>query len=382
MLLALGIAGTSAAQSSVSDVLTFLVVNQSVETGSIERDRAAAAATSSTISRAVLANLATLPVTASSSAFVYRLNPELGTIERASESFGPVFVERATTAGAGAGSFGIAFQHMRFTSLDGRKLRDGSLVTTANQFVDDAQPFDLDRLTLAIDASVATVYGSIGITDWAEVGIVAPLVRLHLSGSRINTYRGTAFRQAAASSTAIGLADVLARAKVAVFKRNGAALAAATEIRLPTGREEDLLGTGTFSTRLMGIGSLERGPLSTHVNAGVLLGGLAREFHASGAVAVTPTSRVSLTAEAMLRRLGSPGLIRSIAAPHPSLVGVQTLRLEPGDGARTIVTLAPGVKWNPGGKWVLVTTVSLPLTSDGLTSPLTPFVGLDYALGR
>jgi hypothetical protein len=385
LMLLLAIVGSPAptvAQSSVSDVLRFLVVNQSVETGSIERDRAAAEATSATISRAVLTNLATLPVTASSAAFVYRLNPELGMVERASESFGPVFVERAITAGAGGGSFGIAFQHMRFTSLDGHDLRNGSLVTTANQFVDDAVPFDLDRLTLAIDASVATVYGSVGVTDWAELAVVAPLVRLHLSGSRLNTYRGTAFQQAAASSTAVGLADVLARAKVAVFKRDGAAVAAAAEFRLPTGREEDLLGTGSLSTRLIGIGSVERGAVSTHVNAGVLLGGLAREFHAAGALAVTPTSRLSITAEALLRRLESPGLIRQVSAPHPTLVDVRTLRLSPGDGARTIVTLAPGLKWNLSGQWVLVTTVSVPLTNDGLTTPWTPFVGLDYAIGR
>jgi hypothetical protein len=382
LLVIVGRAAPAVAQPSVSDVLTFLVVNQSVETGSIERDRAAAEATSATISRAVLANLATLPVTASSAAFVYRLNPELGTVERASESFGPVFVERAITAGAGSGSFGIAFQHMRFTSLDGYELRDGSLVTTANQFVDDAVPFDVDRLTLAIDASVATVYGSVGVTDWVELAVVAPLVRLHLSGSRINTYRGTAFRQAAATSTAVGLADVLARAKVAVFKRDGTAIAAAAEFRLPTGREEDLLGTGTLSTRLIGIGSVERGSVSTYVNAGVLLGGLAREFHAAGALAVTPTSRLSITAEALLRRLGSPGLIRQVAAPHPSLVGVRTLRLSPGEGARTLVTIAPGFKWNVSGRWVLVGTVSVPLTNDGLTSPLTPFIGFDYAIGR
>ena len=72
--------------NGVSDVLTFLVTNQSVSTGSVERDREAALATSVTISRALRANLATLPVTSSSGAFVYRLNPELGTVERATQT--------------------------------------------------------------------------------------------------------------------------------------------------------------------------------------------------------------------------------------------------------------------------------------------------------
>src|SRR3954453_20319466 len=112
-------AAAPAPAQSVNDVLTFLVTNQSVSTGSVERDREAAQATSVTISRALAANLATLPVTSSSGAFVYRLNPELGTVERATHSFGPFFTERASTAGRHQASFGLTLQQLHFTSLDG-----------------------------------------------------------------------------------------------------------------------------------------------------------------------------------------------------------------------------------------------------------------------
>src|SRR5207237_3647781 len=124
----------------------------------------------------------------SSGAFTYRLNPELGTVERSTQSFGPFFVERAQTAGAGQASFGVTFQHLHFDSLDGRNLRDGSLVTTANQFTDEAVPFDVDQLTLKIDASIATLYGSVGVTHRLELGFAAPMVALALDGSRVNTY--------------------------------------------------------------------------------------------------------------------------------------------------------------------------------------------------
>ena len=89
LTLALGLANprSGAAQESVSDVLTFLITSQSVQTGNVDRDQAAALATGETISRALLANLATLPVSTSSGPFVYRLNPELGTVERATRSF-------------------------------------------------------------------------------------------------------------------------------------------------------------------------------------------------------------------------------------------------------------------------------------------------------
>ena len=47
-----------------------------------------------------------------------------------------------------------------------------------------------------------------------------------------------------------------------------------------------------------------------------------------------------------------------------------------------LLTLVPGVKWNLTDTWVLGANVTIPLTSGGLTAPFTPFVGLDYALGR
>jgi len=385
--LALGftaMAGTARAQqqATVSDVLTFLVTNQSVATGSVERDRAAALATSDTISRALLANLATLPISTSSGAFVYRLNSDLGTVERGTNSFGPFFIERALTAGAHQVSVGLTVEHMRFTSLDGHNLRDGSLVTTANQFVDEAAPFDVDQLTLNINASVATLYANVGITNRLDIGVAVPMVDLRLSGTRVDTYRGSTFTQARASATATGVADMVIRSKYTVFEEDGGGIAAAVDVRLPTGKREDLLGAGSTSVRVSGIGSLERGWLSTHVNAGVSTGGLAREFSYGGALAMAASNHVTVTTELVGRLIDSPGGIVPVSAATPNLVGVNTIRLLPDSSRLNVVTFVPGAKWNLTATWVLAASVAVPLTDGGLTSPFTPFVGLDYAFGR
>jgi hypothetical protein len=379
-----GAQSVAGAPQSVAEVLTFLVTNtdQSVQTGSFERDRAAAQATSDTISRALLANLATLPVTASSGAFVYRLKPELGTVERATQSFGPFFVERALTAGERQASIGVTFQHLRFTSLDGSNLRDGSLITTANQFVDEAAPFDVDHLTLRIDADIATLYGNVGVTDAIEVGFAAPMVALRLDGSRVESYRGRAFTQATATATAFGLADLVVRTKATVFDEEGLGLAAAVDLRLPTGHEADLLGAGSASLKLSAIGSIERGRWSAHANAGGTVGGLARELQYGGAVGMAATGRLTVTGELLGRWLDIFGHIVATAVPHPGLIGVQTIRLTPDASTLHIITAVPGVKWNLTDTWVLAANVGMPLTEGGLTSRFTPFVGLDYAFAR
>ena len=384
-MLSIVIVMTAASESraqSVADVLTFLVTNQSVQTGSIDRDRDAAQATSNTISRALRANLATLPVATSSGGFVYRLNPELGTVERATETFGPFFIERALTAGPGQASFGLTFQHVRFTSLDGANLRDGTLVTTANQFVDEKTPFDVDALTLDIDADVATFYGNVGLGKRMEVGFAAPMVALRLNGSRTNTYRGRDFTQATASARAIGLADLVVRTKYTLYDVAGQGIATAVDVRLPTGSEQDLLGAGSMAVRFAAIGSIERGRTSGHTNVGISFGGLAREVSYGAAVALAATGRVTVSGELLGRWLDSFGHIMPLAAPHPRLVGVETIRLTPDASTLNMITVVPGVKWNVSDTWVLATSVSVPLTSAGLTSRFTPFIGLDYALGK
>jgi len=370
------------AQQNVADALTFLMTNQTVNTGSVDRDVAAAQAASTTISRALLANLATLPVTATSGAFAYRLNPDIGTVERASQSFGPVFVDRALTSGSGTMGVGLSVQHLHFTALDGRNLRNGSLITTANQFIDEPQPFDVDQLTLHLDADIATLSGNVGLGPRVEVGAAVPIVWLRMEGTRVNTYRGREFTQAAATANAVGLADVLLRGKATVFEEGGSSVATVVDLRLPTGRKEDLLGTGKSSVRLAAVGSLEGARSSAHANLAVGLGGLANDVSYGLAVSSAATARVTFSAEALGRWVDVPGGIRSVAQPHPTLAAVQTIRLLPGTSRLKTLMIAPGVKWNLGDTFVLVANVGVPLLRSGLRAPLLPFVSLEYSLGR
>jgi hypothetical protein len=367
----------AAAQPNLSAVLDFLVTGQSVQTGSVERDRAAAEATRDTLARALLANLATLPVATSSGAFVYRLNPQLGTVERTTQSFGPLFVERAVFGGLGAGTIGVTFQHFRFNSLDGYNLRDGSLVTLANRFVDEPAPFDVDRLTLNIDADVATVHAAFGVHDRAEIGIAVPMIRLQLTGSRANVYRDRTFTQAAASATALGFADAILRGKITVV-RGTPALALAADLRLPTGRQEDLLGAGSRTLKLSTITSVEHGPVSAHGTAGWTSGGLTRDLNYAGAVAFS-SDRLTWTAELIGRASDTLGRITTVAAPRPGLSGVETIRLQPEPaGLQHMVTLAPGIKWNVAATWLITASFSMPLTRHGLVSFFAPMGGFDY----
>ena len=372
------IAAPARAQETVSDVLSFLVTNRSVRTDDFERDRAAAEAARDTITRALLVNLTSVPLGTSSGGFLYRLNPELGTVERASDSFGGFFVERALTAGAGRATFGLSAQTSAFDRLNGASLRDGSFVTVANQFRDESAPFDTDALSLRIRSSVLTVFGSVGVTDRLEVGAAVPFVQLELEGERRNVYFASPFLQASGEASASGVGDVALRAKYVLASGKRGAFAGGCEVRLPTGDEENLLGTGQTTYRFLAIGSIETGAVTFNANGGFVFNGISDEVNFAGAASYAVRPRVTIVGEAMVRRVTELRTIDLVSAPHPTLQDVDTWRLAPGDSGIVLANAIAGVKWNAAGRMVVGAHLAFPLVRRGLTAPLTPTVAVEY----
>jgi len=370
------------AQQTMRDVLSFLLTNQAVRTGDIEKDAEATAATRDTISRALLIELATLPISTSSSGFTYLFNSDLGTRERASSSFGPFFVERALTSGRNQMSFGATFRYSQFDRLDGDDLRTGDFVTTATQFRDEPAPFDVETLALRIDTRTVTAFASYGISDRIDIGAALPIVSMRLAGERVNTYRGQRIPQAAATATTTGVADMAITARAHLLGGSASGLTAGAELRLPTGREEDLLGTGEPAIRLLAIGSLEGVRASAHVNGGYSWGGISREASYSAAVTLAASERFTLVGEFLGRWIEGLGQISQVTAPHPSSIGVDTIRLLPtAEGTMTAMAVA-GFKWNVSGRWLVNANVLLPVTDRGLRARAVPAIALDYSFGN
>lgn len=381
---------TSGDVKTPADVISFLVTNPpiiGVDTQDFQKDQDAAAATRDTITRALLVNLVTVPIATSSSGFVYRLDSELGTMTRVSDSFGTFFVERAMTSGEGRTSFGMSGTTAAYDRLDGLNLRDGTLVTTANQFDDEAAPFDRELLTLKIRTSTLTLFGSYGVTDRLEVGGAIPLVQLHIEGSSVNVYRGDVIPQVSAIADASGVADIALRTKYTLVSVPGAGFAAGAEVRLPTGDEASLLGAGRAALRLLAVGSVEHARVGVHGNFAIVQGGVSDELDGGGALTIAVTPRVTATGEFLLRHLSDLHTIGTESAPHPTFfghdvngnpVGAQTFRLSPGTKSSIVSTLVSGVKWNVKASMVLTGQVQWRAGNGGLTAPFTPTISLDY----
>jgi hypothetical protein len=382
-LLAIAVPSPAIAQpATMTEVMRFLVTNQSVQTGETVKDRAAAEAASDTIGRALLAAASALPTSASSAGFVYRFNPALGTVERTSPSFGPDFVERAQTSGRGRVALGSTWQYRSFSHLDGRELGTSVLATTAARFVDEPQPYDVETLELHVTSVVLTGFATVGVTDRLDLGVAVPFAWLDIDGVRTDTYRGTAVTQASATASSSGFSDLAVRGKYLIVDRGPASIAVAGEWRLPTGREEDLLGAGRSAGRLFAVLSSDEGRLGAHANVGFGWGGVSDEVLFACAVTFAAAPRVTIAGELAGRRLDEVGRVIDITAPHPDVPGVETTRLGAEVGGTSVVLAGASMKWNVADTWLVKASLLFPATSAGLTSRATLTLGLDYAIGQ
>ena len=74
------------------------------------------------------AQLSSFPLGSSAGGFTWTFQPVTGTFTRASDSFGPIFTERALTIGRNRLNVGVNYQRATFDHLDGKKLTGGEIV--------------------------------------------------------------------------------------------------------------------------------------------------------------------------------------------------------------------------------------------------------------
>ena len=219
----------------------------------------------------------TYPVASASSGVVYVYNPALDTLERQTGVAGPIIGERAETIGKGEFSLVASYSYVHLTSINGDdldsllnrpradgkelifrfphgvKLADGRLAT----FLPVRVVADLD-----VQAHILAPSVTYGITNDLDVNATLPLLRTSLDVTAHTQVPDPRFPEFAlppgspnaqvgslsASGDAVGIGDLLLRAKWIPLRSNWIDVATQLGLGLPTGSRNDFQGTGT--TRL------------------------------------------------------------------------------------------------------------------------------------
>jgi len=226
----------------------------------------------------------------------------------ATESFGPVFSERAETIGRHRVFLASGYEYIQFDSLDGINLKNLPVVFTQPDVTVDFSPpvgtrncsvngdntdfcgFIRDVITTEnrIGLKIHRISTSVtyGITNRIDVSMVIPIenVRMQIisdativnnSNSKVHSFpvvpnscefpcRHQVFTR---SRTASGIGDITLRAKGKIWEAEHARLAVGVDVRFPTGDSLNFIGAGAYGVRPFVAWSYDR-RMSPHVVVG------------------------------------------------------------------------------------------------------------------
>ena len=237
---------------------------------------------------ALVSQLTALPLPSPASGFTYAFDSATGTFRRTTRSFGPILSDRADTIGRGRLSVGFNYQYFSFDALDGVNLSAVPAVFTHDDRQLGGGRLDFVATANSVEASLAQWTGAItyGLTDRIDVSVAIPIVRTTLSVlsnaqiQRIGTVDPAVHffedptapggfgdrKQFSGAGSASGVGDLIVRVKANGFREGTRALALGLDVRLPTGDEKDLLGSGAPGVKPFAALSASFGRLSPRAN--------------------------------------------------------------------------------------------------------------------
>jgi hypothetical protein len=367
---------------------------------------------------ALTSQLAAIPLPSPASGFTYRFDPATGTFQRTTRSFGPILADRGETIGKGRMAFGFSYQFFSFDHLDGVPLVSVPAVFTHDNFQAGGGRADVIGTINTIEADVSQFSGALtyGVTDRFDVSLAVPIVRTHLSLlSNATIHRvgtGTNLRvhyfpdenaidglgsthQFFTDGSASGVGDLVVRAKATVLREGSRALAAGVDVRLPTGDERNLLGSGAAGLRPFAAFSTSIGAFAPHANVAYQWNGesiIAGDVR-SGVKADLPdrfiyvlgsdlgvTDRFSIVVDlAGQRVLDSPLLLTrdTTASGAGGTVTLPDIRFETDSYWSTSAAL--GFKANIAPKLLLNFNLRFSVGENGLTDRVAPLLGFEWA---
>jgi hypothetical protein len=257
-------------------------------------------------STAMVSQFVAVPLPSPASGFTYQFDPSTGVFQRSTQSFGPILSERAETVGARRVSFGFAAQRFTFDTVEGLDLGSVPAVFTHDNAQLRGGREDVVTTDNAITTTVGqyTTFVTIGVTDRFDVSLAVPLVSTyikvvsHASIHRLGTTNPAThfYRQAdgtrgterffTAIGDARGLGDITVRAKGSIVTGHRLNAAIGADVRLPTGDELNLLGTGTAAVAPFLVLSTSLQRVAPHLNASY-------QWNGSSVLAGNPATGVS-----------------------------------------------------------------------------------------
>jgi hypothetical protein len=170
-------------------------------------------------------------------------------------------------------------------------------------------------------------------------------------------------------------------------------LAAGIDLRLPSGDDANLLGSGAAQMRVSLIASRTFNKFAPHLNVGYSFSGassspffaLADEFNYTAGTEIEASPRVTITADLIGRSLRNSGRLHEesrvfdFMSANGTRGSVTKTEFARRAGNLNLLLGAAGVKFNVAGNLLISANALFSLTEAGIRDRVTPAIGFDYA---
>ena len=356
------------------------------------------------IEEAIGKSVSSTPLSATSSGATFTI---VGGIPvRSTNSAGPIFAEQSRTLGRGKLFLGFNISGIKYTSLGGVPTDRLNLnfvhqdVDPEGSLGDPERENDIIRIDMDLDINVlvSSVFLTYGVTDFIDVGVAVPFVRTSIGGfssAQIEPFGTTAIHffsgtvddpvlngTSSISGSASGIGDVVGRLKVNLGQGEKFGAAVLGDVRFATGKQEELLGSGSASIRALGIASAQFGDFTPHLNAGYLVrtgetqnDAILATLGFDQRMASWATLALDVISEWQVgpNQIVLPGTIE-FDQPFPRRVESTSVKVM----RENLIQASAGVKFRVRGGTVVLTNVIIPLTHAGLQPGVVWTAGLEF----
>lgn len=376
------------------------------------------------LNRLIASNVSSFPLSSTSAGI--RFDFSTGQPVRITESLGPIFAETGKTLGKGRVNVGVNYSYLNLARFRGVRTNDIRF-TFVHQDVGppglggistESDIMDI-YLDLDINANIFAFFATVGITRNFDINVALPVLNVSLKGtakavvrSFTHAHNGSADHHFGVlgqevnepdldtevpygdEGSAFGIGDLAVRMKYAFLSGSAGDFAALLDARLPTGRKEDFLGTGSPNIRFSAIASKKIGDFTPHLNAGYeyrgadydddefeFIAGFDQKLVRGLTLAVDVLGEIDLNTDEDLtfEYNKDPIFITDQVANSDGIMGTLTREIDqtniPSRIEDNVFNAAIGFRYAPVDNTILLANMLLPLNDGGLRSDIAYTVG-------
>ena len=366
----------------------------------------------------IAGNVSSLPLSSTSAGVLFDFST--GQPVRVAESMGPIFAETAKPLGKGKILIEANFTFQDLDRFRGLQTDQMLFSFTHKDVTADAtlgdNPNESDVIDVGMDlhtrVTLGSLFATMGVTNDLDVSLALPVIIVRMNGTATANIRSFTFGRLGHANhffggdtlnpifqtkvpydqTGSGIGDLALRLKYSFARGGDLDFASLLDIRFPTGKKDNFLGSGKATYRLWAILSKRIGNTTPHLNIGYarkpadlqsdtfeFRGGFDTKLYSNLTFAFDVLGQVDVNAnEAIHLAPGSVAITDRVT--NGQSIRVVNLSNIPDSDNDNMYTASFGFRYAPSDPVMFLGNILLPMNSGGLRAQIASTLGVSISL--